>query len=140
MTASGCRHAILEPYANVQGNRIIDSREGRDDRKKGSFNLEYYSGLRASRFGLCPHQTDWPGPRDTIWTYRFIECCIAGAIPIQFRKTPLGTSFTKGIKFFWDDESHTHDDLSVKNNRLVALSRFTLCQNKYLEILHSMAT
>jgi len=139
MPESGGRKQMLQPYVDRAESLIVSSIEGRNNRKKGQFNTDYYSGLRASRFTLCPHQADWPGPKETMWTYRFVEACIAKSIPIVFRETPLGDQFVNGFHFLWDDkEPHVYDEaLAIKNRRL-ALERFTLSAEQHSAILDKL--
>lgn len=98
------RRSLLKPFEAVPKALIISSSHGRKRRLKGEVNLEYYAGLGKSKFGLCPHQLDWPGSWSHMWTYRFIDCVIAGSVPVLFRKTPLAESFVSGFNFYWDDE------------------------------------
>jgi hypothetical protein len=87
----------------------------------------YYARLGAAQFGLCPHHPDWVGPWETMWTYRMIECCLVGAIPVLFRKTPLCDEFTAGIRFVWDDDAtFTYSPEDAAHNRRVAEERWRL--------------
>lgn len=132
ITPSGRRASMLEAFSRVPGSRVIDSSFGRVNLFKGSFNWSYYSGLSQSRFGLCPHHSDWPG--SYFWTYRFVECALVGTIPITFRETPLSESFTSGFLFYWDDSeslsqisNQTLREMAEENYNL-ALKRFSLPQ------------
>lgn len=132
ITPSGGRASMLETFSRFPGSSIINSSFGRVSLFKGSFNWSYYRGLSQSRFGLCPHHSDWPG--SYFWTYRFVECVLVGTIPITFRQTPLSDGFTSGFKFFWDDSKtlslipeQTLREMAEENYNL-ALKRFSLPQ------------
>lgn len=123
------RRTMLEPFA--ERNSIINfTRTGRELQSKGSFNCDYYELLARSKFALCPHQEDWPYPNSVIWTYRFVEACMAGAVPVVFTKTPLSEEFTAGLTYYHDDivlQSHPPFTKNIlQQNYEVAMSRFTL--------------
>jgi len=101
---SGGRDILLEPFRSLPRSSIIASSEGRADKTKDIFNLDYFESLAQAKFGLCPHQLDWPGSKEHLWTYRFIEACFVGCIPVSFRATPLGENFTKDYYYVYDDE------------------------------------
>lgn len=103
MDDSGQRSSLLKPFMDRKDSAVIRSNDGRIQDRKDQFNEFYYSGLAQAKFGLCPHQLNWPGDKNNLWTYRFIECCFTSTIPILFRMTPLGQEFVKDFKFFWDD-------------------------------------
>ena len=133
MPASGGRFEMMEPFIDRSDALVIDSSEGRKRNSKVKFNNSYYEGLGSSRFGLCPHQLDWPGDKSNLWTYRFIECCFVGAIPIIFEQTPLGAEFTEGFHFFSDKEilecklpENYYNESDASHNRSLALKRFIL--------------
>lgn len=119
----GGRICLLEKY-NDPCNEIIFTREGRKKRKL--FNYNYYNSFMKAKYGLCPHQLDWKGDLNALWTYRFIESCMVGAIPILFRKTPLCSQFVRGFNYFWDDELHEYDEAKAAENRILAIERHTL--------------
>ena len=95
---SGNRKILLKPFKNLEKSLIISSNDGRKLKNKGKFNLDYFINFAQSKYGLCPHQMDWVSSFDNMWTYRFIESCFAGAIPVLFKETPLGKKFID--KFF----------------------------------------
>lgn len=132
---SGDRKRLLSPFEDAN-SKIIYSNEGRKRVKKAKFNNDYYSGLASAHYGLCPHQLDWPGCRDNLWTYRFIECCMVGTVPVCFRETPLGESFVKDFFFVWDDwaidkrkKIEPQDMKRIEFNFEVAFRRFTLSES-----------
>ncbi len=139
MPVGGGRQRMLAPYAARADSLVVASKQGRNNWSKGHFNKNYYEKFCQSRFGLCPHQADWPGPAETMWTYRFVESCIAKAIPILFRETPLGHDFIKGFHFFWDDQlPHEYNrDMAMANAKL-AFERFTFDEQLRAEILASI--
>lgn len=104
MSENGGRANMLKPFINSPFNLIVKSEEGRNTKTKGNFNLEYYVPFASSKFGLCPHQADWPGNKDFMWTYRFIEACFVESIPIVFEEAPLGIKFLEGFNYFWKEQ------------------------------------
>lgn len=125
MHKEGGRLELLSPYTNLINSHIINSSEGRDTSKKDQFNIEYFTELSKAKFGLCPHQMDWTGPLETMWTYRFIECCLVKAIPILFKKAPLGEKFTTGFKFYWDE------DITVANQIIIPKYHLEWAEQNY---------
>lgn len=101
---SGGRNHLLQPFRKLPHTVIISSEEGRVQEKKDVFNRSYFLQLADSKFGLCPHQLNWSGSREHLWTYRFIECCLVGATPILFNATPLGHNFINGYYYIWDND------------------------------------
>lgn len=71
----------------------IDSRRGRDFPEK-SWDQEYYDTLTKAKFSLCPNG-------DFVWTYRFFESALCGAIPIVQDESPL----YNGFKFYKMDST-----------------------------------
>ncbi len=100
----GGRKHLLEPFLSFSEATIISSNEGREQKKKDVFNEKYFSELSYAKFGLCPHQIDWPGSKEHMWTYRFIECCFTRTIPVLFLSTPLGNNFINGYYYVWDND------------------------------------
>lgn len=127
MSESGKRSEMLSQFMNRNDAIIISSDFGRSQFNKFKFNHEYFRGLASSIFGLCPHQADWNGPRETIWTYRFIECCMTNTIPVIFRDTPLGDEFTDGFFFIYDDEL----DVEINNLHEKALANYSECVKRF---------
>ena len=77
---------------------------------------EYYRGLMKSEFVLCPDG-------DYVWTYRFFEAIICGAIPVIENKCDLYDGF-----FYYDMDSKDivyKEDMAKKNLELLK-ERFTL--------------
>jgi hypothetical protein len=138
MADSGKRKDMLSCFANRNDSILISSNYGRQQLNKFKFNDEYFSGLASATFGLCPHQADWTGPKETMWTYRFIECCMTKTIPILFRDTPLGEKFTEGFFFLYNDEL----DIDTSNlngmadaNYIECIKRFTISDAEINQIL-----
>ena len=104
MTPKGERKKMLAPFEKFKDSLIISSEDGRIQDSKDKFNESYFSDFAKSKFGLCPHQANWPGSKEHMWTYRFIESCIVGAIPVVFEETPLGEKFTKGFYVLKDSD------------------------------------
>ena len=144
MDESGEREQLLKPFQKLSKSVIISSNQGRVIAKKGKFNKEYFKDLASAKFGLCPHQSDWPGTKKYMWTYRFIESCFVCAIPVVFKSTPLGAVFINGFYFVWDNEvisdwEKIYKDISkhAENNRLLAKERFCLTKKECSDIKNS---
>ena len=134
------RKTMLKPFTILDDAVIVFSRTGREQQSKGRFNVEYYRQISESKFVLCPHQKDWPYSDSVIWTYRFVEACMAGAIPVVFNETPLSREFTQGIQFVSDKEALSgveYDIDVVRCNMLVARERFTLSDENVSRICRS---
>ena len=135
MNASGKRSIIIDYFNRFKNSIIIDSDTGR--KNKSDYNLSYYKLFVRSVYGLCPHQSNWPGDPKTKWTYRFIESLMSGAIPVLFTEADLGDNFIKGFVFKWDTEFinvNSFDKPSKVdqiNNYKLALERFTLPSAKF---------
>jgi hypothetical protein len=124
---AGGRREMLSRWRGAHGAVIVQSSEGRKPNHKGSWHPAYYEPLASAEFGLCPHHTNWRGPRETMWTYRFVDCCLVGTIPLLFRATPLGEEFTRGFRFAWDDdEAFAYRPEDAAHNRALAEERFRL--------------
>lgn len=111
---SGKRKILLAPFKNLGNSLIISSNDGRKLKNKGKFNFDYFKKFAQSKYGLCPHQMDWDSSTDNMWTYRFIESCFAGAIPVLFKETPLGKKFINKFFFVWNDEILKNKSLEYK--------------------------
>lgn len=126
------RKKLLEPYLCREDSEIVFSNEGRDLNQKSRVNPKYFMGMSTSCFGLCPHQPDWPGDLNSLWTYRFIECLMLKTVPVLLRATPLSKQFTQGFDFFFDDEigpipNNSHlSEAKLEQNFVLAYEKFTL--------------
>jgi len=124
------RQEILKDFIIREDSKIIWSNDGRNVENKNVFNKDYFAGLCKSVYGLCPHQPDWPGNWNTLWTYRYIECLMAKVIPINFKQTPLAKSFIEDSYFVWDKDvinnSLNIDSAKVEYNYNFAFNKFTL--------------
>jgi hypothetical protein len=142
MDDSGLRRQMLEPFMQKNNSYIIASNEGRIQKNKDKFNYSYFTELAQAKFGLCPHQADWIGDKNHVWTYRFIECCFVEAIPILFKKTPLGELFIKDFHFIWDDEISDnkiiYNPVKARENRILAQQIFCLTEEECLRIEKSL--
>jgi hypothetical protein len=127
MSNDGGRKEMLERFANLD-TKIVESDYGRSPFTKNKFNKIYYKELSYSQFGLCPHQKDFVGNNDTMWTYRFIECCMVNAIPVTFNEAPLGKNFTNGFHFYSDDIFFKED---VQFNKQKAFENYELARTKF---------
>lgn len=138
---SGKREEMLLPFVNLKRSEIISSNDGRVQKNKDKFNIEYFKPFAQAKFGLCPHQADWQGNKDSMWTYRFIESCFVEAIPIVFIDAPLGKKFTKDIFYYTDKEilnkeifsdlnNPVYDNNIAKRNRKLAKEYFCLSDNE----------
>jgi hypothetical protein len=125
MQASGRRKEMLAPFEGPE-SFIEETQYGRNANTKYSYNDEYYTLIRSSYFSLCPHQADWKGPVETMWTYRFIESTFAKSLPIMFRLAPCSEVFLAGFQYYWDDEAHGMEnyDEKLEANRRLAEERF----------------
>lgn len=138
MADAGKRKDMLDQFSNRDDSVVISSDYGRSQFNKFKFNDEYFRGLASATFGLCPHQADWTGPRDTMWTYRFIECCMTKTIPILFRDTPLGYKFTEGFFFLYNDSLDVDVNIlseMAEANYVACMNKFTISDLKIKEIL-----
>lgn len=126
------RKRLLEPYSSREGSEIIFSNEGRDLNQKGRVNPKYFEGMSTSHFGLCPHQPNWPGNLNSLWTYRFIECLMLKTAPVLLRATPLSKQFIQGFEFVYDDEigpvpqNSYLSEVQLEQNFALACQKFTL--------------
>lgn len=122
------RVELLEKYRN--NGYIRYTNLGHQTFTKAHFNADYFSKLASAKYGICPHQPDWPHPDSRIWTYRFIECCMVGTIPMTLHQSPLSQSFTDGFSFFQTTETQEvppkRNKIDVRENRKLAEQRFTI--------------
>lgn len=133
------RQKLLEKFTSRDDCVVVWSNDGRDVANKKKYNTEYFTGIVKSKYGLCPHQPDWKGDMDALWTYRFIECLMAKTVPVNFRETPLSSKFTNGFYFIWDNHEFTDniDETVLEQNYNLALSTFTLSSKQISVITQS---
>lgn len=135
------RKELMKSFLDREDCKIVWSNDGRDVKSKDKYNVDYFSGLSKSKYGLCPHQVDWPGNKDFLWTYRYIECLMSKVIPVIFRKTPLSDTFINDSYFVWDDDilktEIEHDQEHLDYNYNFALSKFTLNETQIRTIKKS---
>lgn len=121
------RRSLLAPFAARENALVEESDRGRDATVKTRFDPRYYERLSSARFGLCPHNVNWPGSKTKLWTYRFVDCCLVGAIPVLFRATPLRASFVDGFSYRWDDAPEfVYVPSEARRNRRLAEKRWRL--------------
>lgn len=137
MSDSGGRKKMLSKFL-IPDSKIVESDYGRLTFAKNKFNKTYYSELATSKFGLCPHQKDFVGNQETMWTYRFIECCMVLTIPVVFKETPLGEKFLNGFYYLNDEEvlldNVLYDHEQALRNFRLSLQKFTLSQDIVLRL------
>ena len=142
MSETGGRKIMLQPFFSLLDAIVIESDDGRVADKKDKFNEQYFQGLANAKYGLCPHQADWVGNEDSLWTYRFVECCLVEAIPILFKKAPLSENFTKDFYFLWDNQifdatdkgGFSHVESQARHNRDKAKELFFLTDEECTQI------
>ena len=148
-SSSGKRMEMLKPFTVLQNSQIISSNEGRNQENKNKFNTQYFVAFANSKFGLCPHQADWVGDKEHMWTYRFIESCFVEAIPVIFVNAPLGKIFTKDIIYYTDKDileknlfkdlnNPTYDIKIARLNRELAKEYFCLTDEECKKIKESI--
>lgn len=138
MSNDGGRKKMLSRFSHLD-SKLIESNYGRSRFTKNKFNDQYYSELATSKFGLCPHQKDFKGNQETMWTYRFIECCMVLTIPVIFKETPLGEKFINGFYYVNDEEVLSDNilydhDKAIRNFEL-SLQKFTLSKDVVSRLL-----
>lgn len=121
------RDDMLRSWAARADAVVIKSKWSYTAASKGQYDASYFEWLAKAEFGLCPHEAHWQASKANMWTYRFAECCMTGAIPVQFRRTPLGARFTDGFHYVWDNAAaFTYDPAKAAANRRLAEERFRL--------------
>ncbi len=110
----------------IEGDiKIIESTRGREFPIK-AWDREYYDQMLRSKFVLCPDG-------DFIWTYRFFEAIMCGAIPIIDNECKLYDDFTY---FSMSDniEALQYNKQTVLDNLKKLEERFTLTEKDIREI------
>lgn len=130
------RKDLLKDFIDRDDSKIVFTNDGRIVENKGKVNEEYFSEMAQSHYSLAPHQPNWKGDVDALWTYRYIECLMLKTIPVQFKSTPLSPKFTAGTIYKWNDE--TFDKLpsaqDLEQNYNNAKLRFSLSKKQIKEI------
>lgn len=139
MNPEGGRKEMLKPFEIYNDSLIISTDDGRIQSSKDKFNNSYFSYFSKSKFGLCPHQEDWPGSKKHLWTYRFIESCLVEAIPVIFDATPLAPEFINGFFVLKDSDfknikTPVYDILKANKNRVLAKKKFFLTDEECYQI------
>lgn len=139
----GGRKELLEPLMGLPKTKIQNSFWGRLPVLKRANSPGYLNSIRRSKLVLCPMHTNWPGPKEKAWSYRFAEAVIFGSLPVVFEKAPLGQDFLQGFQYYEasqltldfinDLDKDIYNDL-VRENREVAKARFFLSDDKILAL------
>lgn len=136
MSESGERKLMLKPFVSLS-SLIEESDFGRCSANKTVYNYDYFKGLASAKFGLCPHQKDFLGNADTMWTYRFIESCMCKAIPLVFIETPLGDKFVDGFYIVDNSSLNTVTEAfsmeKADENYDLCKRRHSFADNNYLD-------
>lgn len=101
---------------------LSSSKNGRNFPKK-SWDIEYYNILLNSKFVICPSG-------DFIWSYRFFEAILCGAIPIIEEYC----NAYEGFKFYYmndDVKSLAYSKEILEHNYKLCIDRITI-EKKYL--------
>ena len=134
------RILLMKDFINKNDSKLIFNGDGRIVENKGNPNPIYFKEMSESHFSLCPHQPNWRGNWDALWTYRYIESLILKAMPVQFKSTPLAETFTKDSIFRWDDD--TFDNMPTEKelefNYKFAESKFCLSEKQIKNIKKSI--
>ena len=99
------REKLMYKFLEQDNSKVIFNNDGRIVGNKGTPNSVYFKETSLSHFGLCPHQPNWRGSKDALWTYRYIECLMLKTMPVQFKETPLTETFTETSFFRWDSDN-----------------------------------
>jgi hypothetical protein len=84
-----------------------------------SWDADYYSLLANSQFVVCPDG-------DYVWTYRFFEATLCGAIPIIENYCPSYEGFffrtveQEGTEFYWSKEQAEHNFVTCQHRITVS--------------------
>lgn len=126
--SKGKRHDMLDDFVRAHPQTtIVHSDSGRAPENKGMYDYVYFERLARATFGLCPHHLNFPDRGYGLWTYRFVECCMVGTIPVLFRETPLRESFVEGFHYGWNDKrKHKFNAAHAAHNLVLAKERFGL--------------
>lgn len=98
------REQLLHKFLERKDSKIIFNNDGRVIENKGTPNPVYFQEMAETHFSLSPHQPNWRGNPDALWTYRYIEALMLKTMPVQFKETPLTKTFTEDSIFRWDDD------------------------------------
>ncbi len=108
-------------HPNIGKVLIENSHNGRTP-TGGAWDQRYYTLMSKSKFVLCPNGS-------FVWTYRFFEAILCGAIPVVYEDAPCYDGFHYHLM---SDSGLVYDpDLAEQNFRL-ALKRLTIPQDVIL--------
>lgn len=131
------REQLMHTFLERNDSKIIFNNEGRVIENKGIPNNVYFNEMAQTHFSLCPHQPNWRGNPDALWTYRYIECLMLKTMPVQFKDTPLTKTFTEESLFRWNDNSFdvlpTEKELDL--NFKFAVKKFSLTKKVLKKII-----
>lgn len=131
------RMLLMKDFLDRTDSKLIFNNDGRVIENKGNPNPVYFKEMAMSQYGLCPHQPNWRGTKDALWTYRYIECLMLKTMPIQFKETPLTEKFTQDSIYKWDDDNFDSmpNKQELDHNYNFALSRFSLSKKQIKRII-----
>ena len=129
------RKVLMEKFLEHSDSKITFNNDGRVIENKGTPNPVYFKEMSESTFSLCPHQPNWTGDTEALWTYRYIEALMLKTMPVQFKDTPLTKTFTEASVFRWDDDQFTNlpTQKELDKNYEFAKNKFSL--SNYLRSL-----
>lgn len=95
-----------------------------------SWHDDYFNQMSNAKFVLCPDG-------DFVWTYRFLEAILCGAIPIVENETEMYDGFHY---YMMSDQQNTYvyEQGIVIENFALALDRFTLSTDKLNEEINKL--
>ena len=130
------REQLMHKFLDRNDSKIIFNNDGRVIENKGTPNSIYFKEMAETHFSLSPHQPNWRGDKEALWTYRYIEALMLKTMPVQFRETPLTKTFTEESIFRWDDDLFTNlpTEKELDLNYKFCKHKFSL--NTYLHLLH----
>ena len=129
------RQKLMHKFLTKENSKITFNNDGRIIENKGIPNPEYFKEMAKSTFSLCPHQPNWNGDKEALWTYRYIEALILKTMPVQFKDTPLTKTFTENSMFRWDNDDFINlpTQKELDKNYKFAKNKFSL--SSYLKSL-----
>lgn len=104
---------------------------------KKLWDRDYYADIARSKFSIIPNGLDHETPEYKdgelyIWTYRFIDAILLGAIPIVQNSTPLYNHFEY---YFMTDTDYVYDPEIAERNFKRAEKLFTMSNDDLRALL-----